>query len=154
MTARTPITGGAIAMATLGIKSQAELGGRLREIARIAADEAAARDAADALARRKRRRSTIRQMMFLVAFWAVILGGWRHYWWNAYCTERAQYHAGLEAFHRNPQAVRMSAARAGRSRARFKPRPDLVAYHYQMRLKWERAAAQPWLSVEPDPPPP
>ena len=39
-------------MATLGIKSQAELGGRLRVIATIAADEAAANEASDALARR------------------------------------------------------------------------------------------------------
>ena len=93
-------------------------------------------------------------MMFLVAFWAVILGGWRHYWWNAYCMERAQYHAGQEAFHRSSLRISTAAAMAGRPAVPFKPRPELAEYHYRMRQKWERTAAWPWLSVEPDPPPP
>jgi hypothetical protein len=29
--------------------------------------------------------------------------------------------------------------------------PEMVKYHDDMRLKWERAARYPWLSVEPDP---
>ena len=36
----------------------------------------------------------------------------------------------------------------------FHPCPELADYHVRMRRKWERAAARPWLSVEPDPPPP
>jgi len=36
----------------------------------------------------------------------------------------------------------------------YRPRPEMAAYHVQMRRKWERAAARPWLPVEPDPPPP
>ena len=36
----------------------------------------------------------------------------------------------------------------------YRPRPDIAAYHVRMRRKWERAAARPWLSVQPDASPP
>jgi hypothetical protein len=36
----------------------------------------------------------------------------------------------------------------------YRPRPEVAAHHVRMRRKWERAAARPWLSVDPDPPPP
>ena len=36
----------------------------------------------------------------------------------------------------------------------YRPRPDVADYHVRMRRRWERAAARPWLPVEPDPPPP
>jgi hypothetical protein len=142
-------------MAILGIKSRAELGGRLRSIARISGEAVVASDEADEVARRNRRRVTIRHIMFLVAFWAVVLGAWRHCQWNAYCVERARYHAGLEAFHSYavwPGPV--STGQGGPQIGPMKQRPELAIYHSRMRRKWERAAARPWVSVEPDPPPP
>lgn len=36
----------------------------------------------------------------------------------------------------------------------YRPRPEMAAYHVRMRRKWERAAARPWLPVDPDPLPP
>jgi hypothetical protein len=36
----------------------------------------------------------------------------------------------------------------------FRRRAEMAAYHARMRRKWEHAAARPWLSVDPDPPPP
>ena len=36
----------------------------------------------------------------------------------------------------------------------YRPRPEVAAYHVRMRRKWERAAARPWLPVDPDPSPP
>ena len=142
-------------MAILGIRSRAELGGRLRSIACIAGDAVVASDRADEIARRNRRRVTIRQMMFLVAFWAVVLGAWRHCSWNAYCLERAQYHAGLEAFHSyEAWAGPVSPGPGGQPIGLTKRRPALAMYHARMRGKWERAAARPWVPVDPDPPPP
>jgi hypothetical protein len=32
--------------------------------------------------------------------------------------------------------------------------PELAAYHAAMRRKYENAAARPWITIEPDPPPP
>jgi hypothetical protein len=109
----------------------------------------------EARSRRDRRRITIRQLMFLIGCWAVVLGAWRHYRWNAYCMERAEYHAGLEAFHRYPSwPGAVSPGPGGRQIGLMKRRPELASYHSRMRQKWEHAAARPWLSVEPDPPPP
>ena len=154
MHAGTAHAEGRVAMFTLGIKSRAEIGGRLRVISRIAAEAAVAADEQTALMQRNRRKVTIRQLMMLIALWAVVMGTWRLHRWCAYCIERAEYHGAQEALHRYPWPGAIIPAQAGLTGKASRPRPELADYHFRMRQKWERAAAWPWLSVEPDPPPP
>ena len=82
------------------------------------------------------------------------MGAWRFNQWCAYCAERAEYHAGMEAFHSGAWPAGTIPAAAGLSKAGVRARCSLAGYHSWMRQKWERAAAEPWRPVEPDPPPP
>jgi hypothetical protein len=89
------------------------------------------------------------------------LGGARLWVLRLDYLERAEVHAYWCDHLRNPEEATYWEARWTDQREGFKgsyPWPDkppfvpvMAAYHARMRAKWERAAARPWLSVEPDP---
>ena len=61
--------------------------------------------------------------------------------------DRAAHHDDMASLHGGESRVPAPPSTTG-----FRRRPELANYHVRMRRKWERAAARPWLSVEPDPP--
>jgi hypothetical protein len=64
--------------------------------------------------------------------------------WLSY-RQRAVYHARLAE-------TGMDLAPSGDAALILSPRD--IAYHGELKVKYERAATRPWLPVEPDPPPP
>jgi hypothetical protein len=54
----------------------------------------------------------------------------------------------------NGSVFRGSGAAAGLYAYVSANNSELAAYHAEMRRKYENAAVQPWLVIEPDPPPP
>jgi hypothetical protein len=148
-------------MATLGIKSQGEIGARLRVIAGIAGESARVRDIEDKKAawRSHPGRLTIRRLLVLVALGAVVMGACR-YPWYAFCDAKAASHARMIGTYNKPWPGRSSRAWAIMYDRVFRSPAELAAYQSQMRDyhsrmsdKWERAATLPWLAVLPDSPP-
>jgi hypothetical protein len=71
---------------------------------------------------------------------------------TSYRLAQADWHDNQVAIHGGPSRLPLAPLPPGAGLRQ--KRPALAAYHLRMRQKWERAAAHPWLSVEPDPPPP
>jgi hypothetical protein len=79
--------------------------------------------------------------------------------WSALATEREKQAQTLGAA--KPDAIESWAELACQAREQALWHAKLVSsskqaaeYHARMRQKWNRLSAYPWLSVEPDPPPP
>ena len=110
-------------------------------------------------------RFSIRRIMVVVVIVALAFGTFRLWTVRKLYLEKAAQHAGFRDFVvRSPESIRYWEARWTAQReglpARY-PWPDgppfvpaMVKYHDAMRIKYERAARYPWLSVEPDPPKP
>jgi hypothetical protein len=149
-------------MTTLGIKSQGEIGARLRVIACIAGESARVRAIEDRKAawRSHPGRLTIRRLLALVAVGALVLGTCRHPWY-AFCDGRAAYHARMRTVYTKAWTGRTSRNWVIVHNRVFRSPSELAAYqtgmrdyHSRMQEKWERAATLPWLAVLPDGPPP
>jgi hypothetical protein len=90
--------------------------------------------------------------MILVAAVAIFLSVvrvWHNRW---YCQQKAAFHEEMAAFHRGRTPVNMSPKDVARLFAGVRRRPELAVLHSRMKLKWQNAAAHPWLRVEADPP--
>lgn len=102
-------------------------------------------------------RFTLRRLMAAVAASAVILGGVRLHRQATDYRSRAAGSAQTLALIRNGAwGYRLVVGQDGRWH-RVIDRADLLSlirYHTELRTKYERAAARPWLPVEPDPPEP
>jgi hypothetical protein len=107
-------------------------------------------------------RMTTRRWMITVAAVAFVSAGVSlpHRW---HLHQQAKAHAAQGEF--ADEMARLCASQADFLRAsdpstarRLDTSADVytrrVAYHAQLRERYERAAVYPWLSVEPDPPPP
>jgi hypothetical protein len=97
-------------------------------------------------------RFTVRRMMAAVAIVAVLLG-WiqmRKRWeeLRELYEGRCVIHAAHEYLERDGGVDVFSGIGV------VKPNAERATYHARMRGKYERAARYPWLTVEPDPPPP
>jgi hypothetical protein len=75
---------------------------------------------------------------------AIVL--WERTW---YRSERADQHDLWAAIHGGESSFPIPLAPTG-----FRASPEMATYHEQMSRKWKHAAYRPWLSVDPDPPPP
>jgi hypothetical protein len=98
-------------------------------------------------------RFTVRRLMAVVAVLAVLLGAGAEVVRLARLAEdyrqRAKYFVAAEDV-RNLTVAAERMVDPGAAR-----KPDRIAAHYaQLRRRYERAAARPWLPVAPDPPEP
>ena len=123
-------------------------GGRLCAVSQIVADEMAS------MPPEKPTRLTIKHLMALFALIAVFSGAQWLCQHQAYRVERAAYHQDMEVFHGGGFPPNMPGGDAVLFVAVTPRCAKLVPFHREMRMKWERAARYPWLSVEPDPPEP
>jgi hypothetical protein len=101
---------------------------------------------------RPRRRFSTRHLMLLIAVVGVFLGVLRVWQDVSYCLQKAAFHEDMAAFHRGRWPTNMNRADAALLLAVMPRRPELAVLHSRMRVKWQSAAAHPWLPVEPDPP--
>jgi hypothetical protein len=101
---------------------------------------------------RAARRLSTWHLMILVAVVALFLGAQRVWRDASYCWEKAAYHEDMAVFHRGGWPTNMSPTDAALLLAAMPRRPELAVLHSRMRVKWQQAAACPWLPVEPDPP--
>ena len=108
-------------------------------------------------------RFTVRRMMVAVAVLALAFGIARLWWARQRYLEKAAGHASFRAYLlRSPENIkhweeRWTSGREGKPARYPWPAgppfvPAIAEYHEAMRLKYERAARYPWLSVAPDPP--
>jgi hypothetical protein len=108
---------------------------------------------------------TVRRLIVAVALVALLLGAARLWALRQLYLERAAGHAGFRALVlRSPQDIqywesRWTDRRAGRPARYPWPAgppfvPAIARYHDDMKVKYERAAARPWLPVGSDPPEP
>ncbi len=105
---------------------------------------------------------TVRRMMVAVAVVALLIGIARLWRTRQLYLEKAADHAGFRALVlRSPLTIaywesRWSDQHEGKPAGPGGPPfvPARAAYHEAMRLKYERAARYPWLSVPSDPPAP
>jgi hypothetical protein len=109
------------------------------------------------LARPDRRRSVgrfaTRHLMILVAVVAVILSAFRLWLVVPYRLQKAAFHERMAAFHAGRRAaLNMTKADFVRLQNVVLPRREMAKLHFQMKEKWEDAAAHPWQPVEADPP--
>lgn len=102
-------------------------------------------------ARASRRLST-RHLMILVAVVAVFLSVLRVWHNRSYCLQKAAFHEAMAAFHRGGWPINMNQRDAARLFAGVRRRPELAVHHSRMKVKWQNAAAYPWLRVEDNPP--
>ena len=108
------------------------------------------------LAQPGRRRSVGRfatwHLMILVAVVAVVLGSLRLWLVVPYRQQKAAFHERMAAFHAGRRPLNMTKADFVRLRNVVLPRREMAVLHYQMKEKWEDAAAHPWQPVAADPP--
>jgi hypothetical protein len=95
------------------------------------------------------RRCSTRHLMILIALVAVCLGAGRLWQDVSYCLQEAAFHEVMAEFHRGGWPTNMNRNDAVLLIAVTRRRPDLAVLHSRMREKWQEAAAQPWLPVEP-----
>jgi hypothetical protein len=98
-----------------------------------------------------RRRISIRMLMALVAIAALIMAGGvlvkRSSEFRALAEEQADSEMASLEYAGDARGERGDPQRVARGE-------QMAAYHRELRIKYERAARYPWLSVEPDPPEP
>ena len=106
-------------------------------------------------------RFTVRWLMAIVAVVAILMGGWRLYQKRVVRLRQVAFHSNLERkFTKHLDRIEREMVQA-RANGTFDDQPwgdnryrAMKIYFERMRRKWERAAARPWESVEPDPPQP
>jgi hypothetical protein len=118
-----------------------------------------------------RMRYTMKRMMLAVAVLALIMGGLRIVWLRDGYRKAAAYYASLEKLHRESRRFVEDGGRAEEELAlafgekvsgedkkqqstEVRGWQRLSDYCAALRRKYERAAARPWIPVDPDPPPP
>jgi hypothetical protein len=101
---------------------------------------------------RSYRRYSTRQLMILIAVVAVLLSILRMSHRQSYCQRKAAFHEALAAFHRGQRPTNMNPTAAASLVAGVRRRPELAVFHSRMKVKWQNAAAHPWLRVDDDPP--
>ena len=110
-------------------------------------------------------RFTVRRMLTVVAIVALGFGMIRLWATRQLYLEKAAEHAGFRAHVlRSPESIAYWEARWKDQREGLPARypwpagppfvPAIAKYHHAMRIKYERAARYPWLSVDVDPPKP
>jgi hypothetical protein len=116
-------------------------------------------------------RFTVRWMMLAVAVAAVVIGGTVIARRQRVYRVRAAFHAQQEQVaakrwrHWSQAEVRLSRPPGDRNPPRSDQEPQIVvemvdysrnraAYHARLRVKYERLARYPWLTIAPDPPSP
>ncbi len=116
-------------------------------------------------------RFTIKRAMLAVAVLALIMGGARVVWLRDRYRKAAAYYAAMEKLQRELQrftvkdaaaeeelaiAFGMKVTAEGKEQAAAEARAmqPIIDDYAALRHKYERAAARPWLPVDPDPPPP
>jgi hypothetical protein len=116
-------------------------------------------------------RFTIGRAMAAVAVLALIMGGARIAWLRDRYRKAAAYYAAMENLQRTIQRSTVESAAAEeelllafdqkvsaddkqQAAAEAKAMQPLIDYYAALKRKYERAAARPWLPVDPDPPPP
>lgn len=96
-----------------------------------------------------RLRLTIRRMMFLVAIVGMGLA-------TALMIQRSRQFARIAEEQAYSESLSLSYADEARGKHGDRQRVErgelMASYHRALKLKYERAARYPWLSVEPDPP--
>src|SRR5262245_11372892 len=97
------------------------------------------------------RRVSIRMLMALVAIAALIMAGAvllkRSSEFRSLAEEQADSEMGSLEYADDARGERGDPQRVARGE-------QMAAYHRELKIKYERAARYPWLSVEPDPPEP
>lgn len=88
--------------------------------------------------------------MILVAAVGLVLGVLRVWQDVSFCQQKAAFHEDMAAFHRGQWPKNMNQSDAAALIAVVRRRPDLAVLHSRMKVKWEYAAARPWLPVEAD----
>ena len=101
---------------------------------------------------RTSRRFSTRHLMTVIAVVAVFLNVVRVWHNRSYCERMAAFHEAMAAFHRGRWPTNMNPSDAARLFAGVRRRPALAVHHSRMKVKWQNAAAYPWLRVEADPP--
>jgi hypothetical protein len=100
---------------------------------------------------RSYRRFSTRQLMIFVAVVAVFLSVARMWHRQSYCQQKAAFHEDMAAFHRGGRPKNMNPGDIARLLAGVRRRPELAVFHSRMKIKWQNAAAHPWLRVDDDP---
>lgn len=119
-------------------------------------------------------RFTVRAMLIAVASIALLMGGLRLLWLRSVYRNAAFAHAAYENLARTMQRIvenegnderelyiafgmkvepESEAVRAKRA-ADASVNQKTAEYHAALKLKYERAACRPWVTLAPDPPPP
>lgn len=116
-------------------------------------------------------RFTLQRMVLAVAVLALIIGALRIVWLRNGYQKAAVYYAAMEKLQRDLQRFGEEDARAEEELAlafgqkvsgeqkeqqatEARGMQRLADWYAELKRKYERAAARPWLPVDPDPPPP